>query len=192
VTSTGLMARQVLPARAARRTGTADVRATTPWRANEYRLVALALTVAVVIIGIAWYGAGGTVDWTEQLRWTALAVLGVAVACAGVGIWLGRGIRRVRAEHRMVLLAVRARRDRLRALASAAGPAAGRVTRVGMTHHHAPDCLLVVGKDMRALTAEDLKEASLADTRGRDLVPCGVCAGERSEPRANTIARDER
>jgi hypothetical protein len=33
-----------------------------------------------------------------------------------------------------------------------------------MTHHHAPDCLLVAGKEMRALTAEDL-----------DLVACGVC-----------------
>jgi hypothetical protein len=164
VTSTGLMARQVMPARAARRTGTADVRATTPWRSGEHRVVALALTVAVVLIGIAWYGAGGTVDWTEQLRWTALAVLGVAVACMGVGIWLGLGLRRVRAEPRAVLLAVRARRDRLRAFAPAAGSAAGRVTRPGMTHHHAPDCLLVAGKEMRALTAEDL-----------DLVACGVC-----------------
>lgn len=181
MTSTGLMARQVLPARAARRTGTADVRATTPWRPREHRFVALALTVAVVILGIAWYGAGGTVDWTEQVRWTALAVLGVTVACTGIGIWLGLGLRRVRAEHRAVLLAVKARRDRLRAPAPAAGPAAGRVTRVGMRHHHAPDCLLVAGKDMRALTAGDL-----------DLVACGVCAGERSELSINTTARDER
>jgi hypothetical protein len=164
VTSTGLMARQVMPARAGRRTGTADVRATTPWRPGEHRLVALALGIAGVLIGVAWYGAGGTVDWTEQLRWTALAVLGVTVACTGIGIWLGRGLRRVRAEHRAVLLAVRARRDRLRALAPTAGPAAGRLTRTGMTHHHAPDCLLVQGKEMRALTADDL-----------DLVPCGVC-----------------
>ena len=44
-------------------------------------------------------------------------------------------------------------------------PISGRVTRVGMTHHHAADCLLVNGKDVRALTADDL-----------DLVPCGVCA----------------
>jgi hypothetical protein len=91
-------------------------------------------------------------------------MLGVTVACAGVGIWLGLGLRRVRVEHHAVLLAVKARRDRLRAPAPAAGPAAGRVTRVGMTHHHAPDCLLVSGKDVRALSADDL-----------DLVPCGVC-----------------
>jgi sulfite exporter TauE/SafE len=159
------MARQAMPARAARRAAATDVRAEAPWRPVEHRLVALALVVAVVLIGVAWYGAGGTVDWDKQVRWTALAVLGVTVACAGVGIWLGLGMRRVRAEHRAVLLAVKARRDRLRALAPAAGPAAGRVTRVGMTHHHAPDCLLVSGKDVRALSADDL-----------DLVPCGVCA----------------
>jgi hypothetical protein len=33
-----------------------------------------------------------------------------------------------------------------------------------MTHHHAPDCLLVSGKDVRALTADD-----------PGLMPCGVC-----------------
>jgi sulfite exporter TauE/SafE len=159
------MARQAMPARAARRAAAADVRAEAPWRPVEHRLVALALVVAVVLIGVAWYGAGGTVNWDKQVRWTALAVLGVTVACAGVGMWLGLGMRRVHAEHRAVLLAVKARRDRLRALAPAAGPAAGRVTRVGMTHHHAPDCLLVSRKDVRALTADDL-----------DLVPCGVCA----------------
>jgi len=161
VTSTGLMARQAMPARAARRATAADVRTQTPWRAAEHRFVALALVVALVLIGIAWFGAGGTVDWTDQVRWTALAVIGVTVAGAGIGIWLGLGLRRVRAEHRAVLLALKARRDRLNA---AAGPAAGRVTRVGMSHHHAPDCLLVKGKDVRALTAQDA-----------DLVACGVC-----------------
>jgi hypothetical protein len=163
VTST-LTARQAMPARVARRVGTVDVPTESPWRPGERRFVALALIVAVVLIGIAWYGAAGTVDWTKQLRWTALSILGVAVAGAGVGIFLGLGLCRVRLEHRAVLRAVRARRDRLRALVPAAGPVAGRVTRVGMTHHHAPDCLLVHGKDVRALTADDL-----------DLVPCGVC-----------------
>jgi hypothetical protein len=158
------MARQATPARLARRAGTAQVRAGTPWRPAEHRLVALALTAAVMLIGIGWYGAAGTVDWTEQVRWAALAVLGVTVACTAIGIWLGLGLRRVRAEHRLVLLAVRARRDRLRASTPAAGPAADRVTRTGMTHHHAPDCLLVAGKQTRALTREDL-----------DLIPCGVC-----------------
>src|SRR4051812_16021887 len=99
------MARQARPARAARRAAATDVRAVTPWRSVEHRLVALALLVAVALIGVAWYGAARTVDWDEQVRWTALAVFGVTLAGAGVGSWLGVGLRRVRAEHRAVLLA---------------------------------------------------------------------------------------
>lgn len=167
----------------ARRSVSLDLPVDSPWRAVEHRVVAAVLAVAFGLIGLAWFGAGGTVDWTDQLRWTALAIGGVTLVGFAGALWLGLGLRRVRLEKRALCVSLVARRDRLAAYAApVAERGANRVTRVGMSHHHAPDCLLVAGKDVRELTADDL-----------DLVPCGVCgASERGALSSNIIAGAER
>lgn len=133
-----------------------------PWVPGDRLLTAAFIVVGVALIVIAWIGASDTTDWNSQLRWTALSMVGVVVACIGVGIWLFRGFSRVRAEAREVrrLLAARVARRTVRAEVVAS---AGRVTVTGMAHHHRPDCLLVTGK-----TTSPADESTLA--------PCGVCA----------------
>lgn len=163
MTTAGLTSRQVVVP--ARRSVSVELPVDSPWRAAEHRLVAAVLALAFGLIGLACFGAGDTVDWTDQLRWTALAIGGATLVGFAGALWLGLGLRRVRLEKRALCLSLAARRDRLATHSRpVAEHAPTRVTRVGMSHHHAPDCLLVAGKDVRELNSDDL-----------ELAPCGVC-----------------
>jgi hypothetical protein len=79
-----------------------------------------------------------------------------------VGIWLFRGFARVRVEARAVRRELAGRIARNAAPAVDLGLDRSRVTVAGMTHHHRPDCLLVVGK--KVIAADEAA-----------LQPCGVC-----------------
>ncbi|GAA0615971.1 hypothetical protein GCM10009547_17470 [Sporichthya brevicatena] len=135
------------------------------WTRADLTATAVLLAVGVLLVALAWFGASDTTDWDSQMSWTALAMIGVVVACAGVGVWLYRGFARVRIEARAVRRQVGAR------IAARTAPTGGenistdrgRVTVAGMAHHHRADCLLVRGK---TVVAAD--EALLQ--------PCGVCA----------------
>ena len=130
------------------------------WTPGERIVPAVAIALGVLLVLVAWLGASNTTQWDTQLRWTALAMVGVVVVCIGVGVWLSTGFARVRADARAVRFALTAR------LAPTTGEnirrGGDRVTVTGMTHHHAPDCLLVAGK-----TTMSADEGALA--------PCGVC-----------------
>jgi sulfite exporter TauE/SafE len=131
------------------------------WAPGDRLFTAVLIAVGVACIGIAWVGASNTTQWDTQLRWTALSLVGVVVVCVGVGIWLSRGFARVRVEARAVRRTLSAGIAPTIAADSTSGWA--RVTVAGMSHHHAPDCLLVTGK-----TTVAADEATLA--------PCGVCS----------------
>ncbi|WP_156869966.1 hypothetical protein [Sporichthya polymorpha] len=135
------------------------------WTRADLVVTVVLLAAGVLLVVLAWFGASDTTDWDSQMSWTALAMIGVVVACAGVGGWLYRGFARVRVEARAV------RRSVGRRIAARTAPAAGaddavdrrRVTVAGMAHHHRADCLLVRGKPVVAADETLLK-------------PCGVCA----------------
>jgi hypothetical protein len=162
MSSTQLTTHQAVTARAgARRAArSASHDSDALWVPADRLVTAAVIAVGVALIGIAWLGASNTTEWDTQLRWTALSIAGVVVVGVGVGVWLSRGFARVRTEARAVRRQLAARlapriADDIRT--------STRVTVAGMSHHHAPECLLVTGK-----TTVPADETTLA--------PCGVCS----------------
>ncbi|MGQ0466578.1 MAG: hypothetical protein ACT4QG_14790 [Sporichthyaceae bacterium] len=158
MSSTSLTTHHVVRARSVRRAVSHDVL----WAPTDRLVAGILLLVGSAPIPIAWVGASGTTQWDTQLRWTALAMVGVVVVCIGVGVWLYRGFVRVRAEARALRGVLRARLAEPAVRPGTPGGGLERVTVTGMAHHHRPDCLLVVGKPVHPAT--------------EDLAPCGVCA----------------
>ena len=151
-------------ARAGRRAAAARLDDDALWATKDRMVTALLIVSGAALVAIAWVGASGTTAWDTQLRWTALAMVGVVVVCVGVGIWLLRGFIRVRTETRALRHALGARLARPAVRSGTPDSRSERVTASGMAHHHAPDCLLVVGKTVQPVTGDE------------GLRACGVCA----------------
>lgn len=141
---------------------------TAPWQVGDVMALTLGTALGLAALVVAWVGASGEATTTRQLGWVALGSAGIIVAGFGNAVWLlaGRravGRRRIEGvvEPARALLADR-RRPEL-----AAGPAT-LVAGPSMTHYHRADCVLVVGKRVRA--------ASVEEHAGAGRKPCGVCA----------------
>jgi len=150
------------------------VRTAGPWRAGDRRTFAWTTGLGLAGLVIGYWGASGTVAQSTQLRWTALAVAGVAVAGLGNAVWLAAAARDVRARRGQMSVRLsmalagaeksaqlappgardyahlpRAEGQGAAASTAGGGSGVGVVTAEGMTHYHRPDCLMVVGKTVR-------------------------------------------
>ena len=136
-----------------------------PWPAAALRWLLAANGVALAMIAVSWWGAGGATSTSTALSWLYLAPGGVLVAGAANGIWLLRGRRAVGLE-RIALLP--RRRAVLSAPSGSAVPASSPLLATAlMNHYHGPECPVVAGKRIRPLPVDAHRRA------GRR--PCGIC-----------------
>lgn len=136
----------------------------TPWRDGDVVMVAALSVVGLAGIGVAWFGASGTADAAAQAGWLNLAVAGFVVAAVGDSLWLMR-LRHAVGARRAALVSLDSGPEpqpvhRAARPGSTAGLALVRAA--GMSHVHYPDCPLVAGKQLRAVTVGD-------------GAPCGMC-----------------
>ena len=133
----------------------AEARPNVPWSMSEAGTAFSTTVLGAGLLAWAWWETSGTADLDRQTTWTIVGILALVVIASGSFYWLVSGRR-----------AVRARRDRLAdrledsILVSGDGPAAGttagaarRVAVTGTSRYHRPECLLVRGKETRAVTA---------------------------------------
>jgi hypothetical protein len=140
----------------------------------DVAIVSVALGIGAVTLLVGWWGVSGTADHADQWLWLNLAVGGLVVSGAGIGLWLLGGTRRLRGLRQAVGAALTAgglAGSGLTAVPTSGPVATGSVTAARMTRFHRPDCNLMGGKQAEAVTA----------TRAGQLRPCGVCHPERED-----------
>lgn len=132
-----------------------------PWRVGDVVRLGTRLLLGVVGIAGCWAGASGTVDFRQQIGWTAGAVLAAIVAASGGVAWALAGLGTVGKERRRLVASLR---ETLPAAVPVDVPPQhdGLVVGAGMRRYHRPTCDVVRGKDVRPTT-------------GIDLRPCGMC-----------------
>ncbi len=115
-------------------------------------VASVALTgISAAGITAAWVGASGRTQMDDVVPFLVLGVVAFAVGGLAGAVWLGGGLRSVRAE-RVAL------RRRLLAMdlgrVDAVATADVRVIGPGMTKVHRPDCEYVRGKEVSAVPAD--------------------------------------
>jgi hypothetical protein len=159
----------VVPAAAVARPAAKTVKDTQlPWELADLRRLVRVLALSGTGLVVAWVVASGTTDPARQEYAVAAAVVGTALAVAGMAGWLlagMRAVRRLRADELQDVQGLLARRSEVPGAPASPG---GRVTGRGMSHHHDPTCLMVRGKAVRA-------------ARGKGLTPCPVCLSAEAQ-----------
>jgi hypothetical protein len=145
-----------------------------PWQIADLGRLLVRLGLALVALLITWYGAAHTAHVNRQFYWLVGGAAAAAVGVAGVVAWETAGLARVRflkLELVDVLTSQYASPHPTprssSARVSAQGDGAVRVTASGMRLYHRVDCQLAVGKQVRVVSADQIKRAGLA--------ACGVC-----------------
>jgi hypothetical protein len=133
------------------------------WVMDDLRRLVRMLGLSGTGLVVAWLVASGTTDPARQEYAVAGGIVATAVAVAGLAGWLLAGMRSLRVRRDDAVLGARELLARRSPTSSAT--AAGLVTAKGMTHYHDVACLMVRGKDVRAV-----RGARLAA-----LTPCPVC-----------------
>jgi hypothetical protein len=144
-----------------------------PWAPRDITRVLAVSAAGALIIGIAWFGSGGTTSLSRQLLWTVVGIGGVTVAAVTQGTFVLAAFREIKARRLAVMndaaALVRPFDTEVPTVLEHSADTDDRVAAAVMTHFHRPSCLLVTGKDVPLHgTAEDHVAA------GR--TPCGVCA----------------
>jgi hypothetical protein len=148
-----------------------------PWTAEQAVGVVVGNSVGGVLIFAAWWVSSGASTPGKQLSWVILSLVGLLAAGGANGLWLARGRRTVRLATAVVAPAARAWWS-LRSPATPGEQAEGVPARPGasglrlvsspkMSRYHRDDCLLAVGKGLKA--------ASRAVHAGAGRTPCEVC-----------------
>lgn len=131
-----------------------------PWTPADLNRLAARGSIGLIGLLVAWFQTSEQTALRAQLPWLFAAVAASAVAGVAMSVWLTRGLRAVRAEHRA-----------LHATAPAVLPSTATdvdseqawVSADGMTLVHRPQCLFVRGKDVRPV----------ASVRGAVCPACG-------------------
>ncbi len=131
-----------------------------PWQTSERRRLQVGVTLAVVMLAVAWWGADAESETQDQLVFGVVGVLAVGVVAVTVLGWLTYGRRAVGLRMQMLLgqsEMVETPTSTVHAMVSVADTA----------RFHLADCVMVVGKPV--------------ETRGREsheamgLVGCQMC-----------------
>jgi hypothetical protein len=153
-----------------------------PWSNHAYVRAAEASGIALILLGVAWYGCSGSTDLGTQVAWLLLAIAAVAVCCIGLAVFSLEGFRTVR-NRRMAVMTdltllldlaeqdqgVRDLSDEVTSEMSALPPLEDvRVATSTMSHFHRPDCPMMTGKASDLVGLSDEHNAA-----GRR--PCAVC-----------------
>ena len=134
------------------------------WNRADLLRLFLPLTFGAIGLIYAWYQSSGEAEWRDNTRWIVIAVVSVAVAGAGVLMWLIAGSARLSASRRVVRAGLARRftgRVRPVVLADATEE---RVTAPRMRRYHRPLCQLMDGKTPLAV-----------DLDSTELSACEVC-----------------
>jgi hypothetical protein len=135
-----------------------------PWQLTDVLSWGLTVGLGAGAIVASWLGSSDSVKLSTQYGWTSLAVVGVIVIGGANCLWLFSG-RRAIGERRDALM--RAARFRRSPAPPTTGAARRFVAAPEMTRYHQPDCPVVVGKDVVAMSASAHRRA------GRE--PCRMC-----------------
>ena len=127
--------------------------------------VTVAGILGLVALVVAWAGASGRTESSDQIAWLNLGIAGVLLVGAVGGRWVMRGRHAVALRMARLLLAADAAPV---AVATIDATESGEVvSAVGMTRYHHPDCLLVRNKQF------DVDSRAGHERMGRR--PCEMC-----------------
>lgn len=141
-----------------------------PWARRDAVLPGLLTVLGLVGLVIGWVGISDTVSLSRQTRWLGLGIGSLVIGGLGVVLWLVSGLTQLGRLRRDVLaeLALREGQHEQSVEVIDAGARWGIAT--GMRRHHESDCELLVGKDVRWLTAAEVADSG--------TLPCGICRPE--------------
>ncbi len=123
-----------------------------------------AAVVGLVLLAMAWVGASGRQETSDQIAWLNLGIVGVLVPAVAGRLWVLRSRRTVQYRVGMILDAADA--VPLDVIGQPVRPHR-LVTAAKMSRFHRPECLLVAGK---ALSDDSLAAHERAGRR-----PCEMC-----------------
>ena len=135
-----------------------------PWSTVDRNLVASALAISGVLWAWGWWASSGTADLDEAVFGVVLAVAAVGAAARGALSWVAAGRRAGRARHHELTSRID---ERFAAVPTPSTVEDALVELPGSSRVHRPDCLLVRGKDVRALPR--------TATRLSRRIPCEMC-----------------
>ena len=142
-----------------------DVEVRPLWTRSHLAGLGTALAVGVAVIGLSWFGSGGTRRPADQVRWVAVSLVGLALATLANVAWILRSRRAIGHE-------LRALPSTLGWLTATSGPQAEQhqdscVTAAPSTLYHRPECAFAAGRAVRTAPVEAHRAAGLQ--------PCEVC-----------------
>jgi hypothetical protein len=134
-----------------------------PWTRSDLRRSCAWAAVGLIALAICTVGVAHTKTYDNELTWTALGAVSLAVGVLGGVRWVLRGMRTVRRERRAVMRSLSG--VRLDEPARETTDAAVYFT-AAMSRYHLGSCPFARGKDLTA--------AALAEVGDRR--PCEVCS----------------
>lgn len=141
-----------------------------PWSGRHLIGLAVAYTVALLLVGVGTYGAGGTGDQDEGVRWLAVSVAGLVIGGVANGLWLSWGRYRVAVTRHVLVGAHRPAPRWTSGRTSVVGPVSAAelpVTHPESTRYHREHCELVRGRQLSRAAREQ------HEAQGRHA--CEVC-----------------
>lgn len=143
--------------------------ASEPWTPRAVVRLLEVTIGSLIVMGVAWYGCGGTVSLNHQVLWLVLGMGAGLVGCFGQAMFVLDAIRAVRERRLAVMTDIAALLAYYEQQSETVANEELRLAAPAMVHFHRPSCQLVAGKPtpLRAPAGEHL-------AAGRSA--CGVCA----------------
>jgi hypothetical protein len=133
------------------------------WTTRDVLRVVRLLAVSAIALAFAWYRTAHEADWRDDGGWVVLGAAAVTLSTVAVATWLLAGLQRLAASRQLVRSCLDRRLDTAPARTETSDDL---VTAAGMTRYHHAGCVLVAGKDVRVVTAQ----------QRATLQACGMCA----------------
>jgi len=138
-----------------------------PWARRDVLVVGIVLVLAVLGLGIGWFGVSDTVDLNGQTRWLGFGIGALILGGFAMVFWLLMGLRRVAVLRREVVTAVNRRHPEPARTSTVLTDRQELATAPGMRRFHLTTCQMLEGKE-----ATVASEAAHAEA---GLLPCPIC-----------------